>query len=77
MSFSEFDHSAFRRNSFLGLLLCIVICSSGLFHANESQDAKRWLDFMQQGSHAQLIQDLKLLLVVISLLQQWPLEKKQ
>ena len=59
MSFSELDHSAFRRNSFLGLLLCIVICSSGLLHANESQDAKRWLDFMQQGSHAQLIQDLK------------------
>ena len=59
MSFSELDHSALRRNSFLGLLLGFVICFSGLLYANESQDAKRWLDFMQQGSHAQLIQDLK------------------
>ena len=56
---SVLDHSALRRNSFLGLLLSFVICSSGLLHANESEDAKRWRDFMQQGSHAQLIQDLK------------------
>ena len=59
MIFSVLDHSALRRNSFLGLLLSFVICSSGLLHANESEDAKRWRDFMQQGSHAQLIQDLK------------------
>ena len=36
-----------------------MICSSGFVHANESEDAKRWRNFMQQGSHAQLIQDLK------------------
>ena len=59
MIFFVLDHSALRRNSFLGLLLSFVICSSGLLHANESADAKRWRDFMQQGSHAQLIQDLK------------------
>ena len=59
MIFSVLDHSALKRNSFLGLLLSFVICSSGLLHANESEDAKRWRDFMQQGSHAQLIQDLK------------------
>ena len=59
MIFSVLDHSALRRNSFLGLLLSFLICSSGLLHANESADAKRWRDFMQQGSHAQLIQDLK------------------
>ncbi|MEK9564905.1 MAG: hypothetical protein VW492_16285, partial [Deltaproteobacteria bacterium] len=56
---SVLDHSALRRNSFLGLLLSFVIFSSGLLHANDSKDAKRWRDFMQQGSHAQLIQDLK------------------
>ena len=55
MIFSVLDHSALKRNSFLGLLLSFVICSSGLLHANESEDAKRWRDFMQQGSHAQLI----------------------
>ena len=59
MNFSVLDHLALRRNRFLGLLLSFVICSSGLLHANESEDAKRWRDFMQQGSHAQLIQDLK------------------
>ena len=59
MIFFVLDHSALRRNSFLGLLLSFVICSSGLLHANESEDAKRWRNFMQQGSHAQLIQDLK------------------
>ena len=59
MIFSVLDHSALRRNIFLGLLLSFLICSSGLLHANESEDAKRWRDFMQQGSHAQLIQDLK------------------
>ena len=56
---SVLDHSALRRNIFLGLLLSFLICSSGLLHANESEDAKRWRNFMQQGSHAQLIQDLK------------------
>ncbi len=59
MIFSELEHSALRRNSFLGLMLGIMICSSGFVRANDSEDAKRWLDFMQQGSHAQLIQDLK------------------
>ncbi|MGB0707755.1 MAG: transglycosylase SLT domain-containing protein [bacterium] len=74
MIFSVLDHSALRRNSFLGLLLSFVICSSGLLHANESEDAKRWRDFMQQGSHAQLIQDLKKS-IKKGLLDQSPLAK--
>ena len=56
---SKIEHLALRRNSSLGLLLSFIICSSTFVYANDSQEAKRWLDFMQQGSHAQLIQDLK------------------
>ncbi len=56
---SKIEHLALRRNSSLGLLLSFIICSSTIVYANDSQEAKRWLDFMQQGSHAQLIQDLK------------------
>ena len=56
---SKIEHMALRRNSSLGLLLSFIICSSTFVYANDSQEAKRWLDFMQQGSHAQLIQDLK------------------
>ena len=59
MNFSELEYSAIRRKSFLGLLLGLLICSSEFVYGNESHEAKRWLDFMQQGSHAQLIQDLK------------------
>ncbi|MGA0191653.1 MAG: transglycosylase SLT domain-containing protein [bacterium] len=59
MNFSKSDHSALRRNLFLGLLLGFSICTYSFVYANESKEAKRWLDFMQQGSHAQLIQDLK------------------
>ena len=55
----EIEHLALRRNSFLGFLLSFTICSSNFVYANDSNEAKRWLDFMQQGSHAQLIQDLK------------------
>ena len=56
---SKIEHLALRPNSSLGLLLGFIICSSTFVYANDSQEAKRWLDFMQQGSHAQLIQDLK------------------
>ncbi len=56
---SKIEHLALRPNSSLGLLLGFIICSSTFVYANDSQKAKRWLDFMQQGSHAQLIQDLK------------------
>ncbi len=56
---SKIEHLALRRNSSLGLLLSFIICSSTFVYANDSQEAKRWLDFMQQGSHAQLIQYLK------------------
>ena len=59
MNFSNFERSALGQNSFLGIVLCFIVCSSSFVNANESQDAKRWLDFMQQGSHVQLIQDLK------------------
>ena len=59
MIFFVLDHSALRRNLFLGLLLGFSICTYSFVYANESKEAKRWLDFMQQGSHAQLIQDLK------------------
>jgi len=59
MNFSKSEHSALRRNLFLGLLLGFSICTYSFVYANESKEAKRWLDFMQQGSHAQLIQDLK------------------
>ncbi len=56
---SKIEHLALRPNSSLGPLLGFIICSSTFVYANDSQEAKRWLDFMQQGSHAQLIQDLK------------------
>ncbi len=56
---SKIEHLALRPNSSLGLLLGFIICSSTFVYANDSQEAKRWQDFMQQGSHAQLIQDLK------------------
>lgn len=59
MNSSKIEHSALRRNSYLGLLLSFIICSSNFVYANDSHEPKRWLDFMQQGSHAQLIQDLK------------------
>ena len=59
MMSSEIEHSALIRNGFLGFLLSFTICSSSFVYANGSNEAKRWLNFMQQGSHVQLIQDLK------------------
>jgi soluble lytic murein transglycosylase-like protein len=56
---SKIEHGAWKRIWVAGLLASFICCFFSSALANEGKQAKHWLDFMQQGSHVQLIEDLK------------------